>query len=194
MQRLWRRETLRRHELARHGADVEEGTPAVKGRRSMTVTQDALSLVGGAPVLEPSDSGRLEELVSTNAAGHAATLETRHNDTEKVVQITVNLEDMQRYCPGDPDLAILNELSEDVRQEQLANLRRLQESGQPLLPEDLQGTGELHYVARRRLRKSDIEKALWGPKIEHWCMEDELQSLLTEGYDDDAHKRDADHH
>ena len=196
MQRLWRRETLRRRELARQGGDPEDAAASdFRGRAvSLTVKPDELSMVGGAPVLERSAAGRLEDISSSSGPGRAATLETRHNDTEKVVQITVSLDDIQRYCPGDPDLAILNKLSESVRQEQLSNLRRLQEAGQPLLPEDLQGTGELHYVARRRLRKSDIEKALWGAKIEHWCMEDELQSLLTDGYDDDAHKHDADHH
>lgn len=123
-------------------------------------------------------------------AGAAAMVETQREDRMQVVRITLSEADARKYFAGDPDLGTLEEMEEDVqlrelRDERRARVEEMQRNGQPLLPEDLRGSGELHYVARRRTRKTDINMALWGNSIELWCKEDELRSLYVPGYDDD---------
>lgn len=145
----------------------------------------------------PSLSGGLDEAARMQARAIA---ETSGNEYTQTVHITVNAEDAQRvFSMSDPDRWVLDVFEEDPdlrqqRERRWAALQEMLDNKEPLLPEDLRGSGVLHYVARRRTRRTDINRALWGNKIELWCKEDEFCARHKPGYDDDEHDRDSDHH
>lgn len=145
----------------------------------------------------PSRSHHSEPTGTKQAKAIAESAGTQYMQT---VNITVSAEDACRhYPPTDTDRSMLELFEDDPdlrRQRDLrrAEVQQLIDNGEPLLPEDLRGCGVLHYVARRRTRRTDINRALWGNKIELWCKEDEFCARHQPGYDDDEHGHDEEHH